>query len=625
RLEQNLGVKRRPTKKVTELQVHTPSQVARGMVSKSTADDAPGKEDSPVVVFLNSKSGGQMGGKVLKAMTSLIGSDHVFDLQEVVEKKWSPEEKLEQFKGVTGLKVLICGGDGTMGWILSCIDRLGAPEGSYPVAMMPLGTGKLGNDLARSFRWGPGFSPSMLTENFLDRVKCASPVQLDRWLLSVMPYEPIFDSAKAKATVPPTFTIHKYDSMPTHAEKGGGDQEGGEGEQGATGQRVMRMGRTFSERMSSQGMNYSRSIHDSSGMLKGAWSGHKSDSGEEDDVEAEKEGPVLPAALDTELEGAQAKDEQAQPSMPVKTTEGDKVKAAAVINPEDEAVGGFLGDLKAKTEESAAGTGDGGDGGEEGKEVKGKGILEIEVGVGAEKVEAVTQEEEKAEGKESGEMSIEAEKGTVKGTPDLMQGTGMVSNSTKVVAGILDKTTMSDTQAVREETTVVVQSGKPEVMQVEEDEEEVLSVTEVSAGLGVSGEVVAVEGGASVGEGLGGVRDGELVGGASKVKVEEKLHDSEEDEGEGGGVPTGSVGDYPDYEEGDLGVMLPPSSTTPLNRKIRPMPSISVIQNFKSWMSYDAVFCNYFSFGVDAIAASAFHTHREEHPELFTSRLRSVF
>ncbi|CAN0560741.1 unnamed protein product, partial [Ectocarpus sp. 12 AP-2014] len=41
-----------------------------------------------------------------------------------------------------------------------------------------------------------------------------------------------------------------------------------------------------------------------------------------------------------------------------------------------------------------------------------------------------------------------------------------------------------------------------------------------------------------------------------------------------------------------------------------------------TWESYDAVFCNYFSFGVDAIAASAFHEHRQAYPQLFTSRFR---
>lgn len=40
------------------------------------------------------------------------------------------------------LQVLICGGDGTMGWILSCIDRMPLSPDAFPVAMMPLGTGE---------------------------------------------------------------------------------------------------------------------------------------------------------------------------------------------------------------------------------------------------------------------------------------------------------------------------------------------------------------------------------------------------------------------------------------------------------------------------------------------------
>lgn len=37
-----------------------------------------------------------------------------------------------------------------------------------------------GNDLARSYGWGPGFSHRMLKAKFLEKVKKASAVQLDR-------------------------------------------------------------------------------------------------------------------------------------------------------------------------------------------------------------------------------------------------------------------------------------------------------------------------------------------------------------------------------------------------------------------------------------------------------------
>ncbi len=35
--------------------------------------------------------------------------------------------------GVAEVRVIVCGGDGTMGWILSSIDSVGAPVGTFPV------------------------------------------------------------------------------------------------------------------------------------------------------------------------------------------------------------------------------------------------------------------------------------------------------------------------------------------------------------------------------------------------------------------------------------------------------------------------------------------------------------
>ena len=67
-----------------------------------------------------------------------------------------PLAGLYVFRKIAKYKILVCGGDGTVGWVLSCLDNVGqdAECSSPPMSIIPLGTG---NDLARVLRWGSGY------------------------------------------------------------------------------------------------------------------------------------------------------------------------------------------------------------------------------------------------------------------------------------------------------------------------------------------------------------------------------------------------------------------------------------------------------------------------------------
>lgn len=48
------------------------------------------------------------------------------------------------FRHIQDYKILVCGGDGTIGWVLQCLDNVGQDSecSSPPCAIVPLGTGK---------------------------------------------------------------------------------------------------------------------------------------------------------------------------------------------------------------------------------------------------------------------------------------------------------------------------------------------------------------------------------------------------------------------------------------------------------------------------------------------------
>ena len=82
-----------------------------------------------------------------------------------------PDPALELFWDVPDLRILVVGGDGTVGWILSCLDAIehgkdgGAATGwqQPPIAMLPLGTGPLLGSPCRTLLSVLGSPPGRIT------------------------------------------------------------------------------------------------------------------------------------------------------------------------------------------------------------------------------------------------------------------------------------------------------------------------------------------------------------------------------------------------------------------------------------------------------------------------------
>ncbi|KAJ0017137.1 hypothetical protein Pint_11748 [Pistacia integerrima] len=122
------------------------------LVAGSEATNASHIPACPVIVFLNSRRGGQLGGELLVSYRSLLNENQVFDLGEkapdkVLHELYANLEKLRHAGDV--LAAEIENNYGTAGWLLGVVSdlKLSHPP---PIATVPLGTG---NNLPFAFGW----------------------------------------------------------------------------------------------------------------------------------------------------------------------------------------------------------------------------------------------------------------------------------------------------------------------------------------------------------------------------------------------------------------------------------------------------------------------------------------
>ncbi|VFQ63546.1 unnamed protein product [Cuscuta campestris] len=166
--------------------------IVPGLSKKYALVDLP-QDARPLLVLINMKSGAQNGHSLRRRLNMLLNPVQIFELSS----SQGPEACLDLFSNLQYFRVLVCGGDGTVAWVLDAIERHNF-ESPPPVAVLPLGTG---NDLSRVLQWGGGFS---MVEGqggvgtFLHDLNNAAVTMLDRWRVDISDENSVPDAKNVK-------------------------------------------------------------------------------------------------------------------------------------------------------------------------------------------------------------------------------------------------------------------------------------------------------------------------------------------------------------------------------------------------------------------------------------------
>ncbi|XP_032237664.2 diacylglycerol kinase eta isoform X2 [Nematostella vectensis] len=158
------------------------SELAKGEVVKP--------RNSPLLVFVNSKSGDNQGVKFIRKFKQLLNPLQVFDLGV-----GGPTNGLKFFRRFRRFRILVCGGDGSVGWVMKEVDLMKMAT-QCQIGVLPLGTG---NDLSRVLGWGTSFADENSVPQFLQHLERAKPLMLDRWAIMVQECNPTLPSSRSSS------------------------------------------------------------------------------------------------------------------------------------------------------------------------------------------------------------------------------------------------------------------------------------------------------------------------------------------------------------------------------------------------------------------------------------------